>query len=417
MPPVINEKVVANLPSPASGNKLHYFSGAVLQSKKAPSGFACRVTSSGTRSFVWFHRVNRRPFLETIGRWTGNDRGGTHTVLQAIIAAKARADAVAHQGADPRPKRTKHAEGAGQSAGDTIETVCKEYLAREGKRLRTVGDRESILERLIYPALRRRPIGSVTRSEIIRLCDKIEDQNGPRMADIALAILRRILNWHAARSDDFRSPIVKGMMRQKPSELARSRILTDDELRAVWKAADAGASPHHALIKFLLLTAARRGEGAELTWPEIDGGDWTLPASRNKTKVDLIRPLSAAAMAVIESQRRDDRAFVFSNGRRPVAGFSHFKARFDRDCGVTGWSWHDLRRTARSLMSRAGVPGDHAERCLGHVVGGVRGTYDRHQYRSEMLHAYEALAALVERIINPPEGNVEQLAARRRSGA
>jgi len=60
-----------------------------------------------------------------------------------------------------------------------------------------------------------------------------------------------------------------------------------------------------------------------------------------------------------------------------------------------------LRRTGRSLMSRAGVDADHAERCLGHVIGGVRGTYDRHAYHAEKKQAFEALAAQIDRIINP----------------
>jgi integrase len=74
---------------------------------------------------------------------------------------------------------------------------------------------------------------------------------------------------------------------------------------------------------------------------------------------------------------------------------------------------HDLRRTARSLMSRAGVSPDHAERCLGHVIGGVRETYDRHEYHIEKLQAFEALAAQIERIINPPSGDVVPLRGRR----
>ncbi len=72
------------------------------------------------------------------------------------------------------------------------------------------------------------------------------------------------------------------------------------------------------------------------------------------------------------------------------------------------WTLHDLRRTARSLMSRAGVPSDHAERCLGHVIGGVRGVYDKYEYLPEKRRAFEALAALIERIVNPPAGNVVQ---------
>jgi integrase len=201
------------------------------------------------------------------------------------------------------------------------------------------------------------------------------------------------------------------MARQKPKEHERSRILSDDELRAVWKAADAGKEPLHSVIKFLLLTGARRGEAAKLSWTEISGADWTLPAIRNKTKVDLTRPLSAAARTVIESQSRGEGLFIFTttNGKRSVANFSNFKARFDQECGVSDWTWHDLRRSARSLMARAGVSADTAERCLGHVIGGVRGVYDRHQYRTEMLHAFEALAALIERIVDPVTDNVEQM--------
>ena len=80
---------------------------------------------------------------------------------------------------------------------------------------------------------------------------------------------------------------------------------------------------------------------------------------------------------------------------------------FDEDCGVSDWTIHDLRRTARSLMSRAGVQPDHAERCLGHVVTGIRGTYDRHAFRDEKLAAFEALAALVDRIVNPADNVVQ----------
>ncbi len=71
---------------------------------------------------------------------------------------------------------------------------------------------------------------------------------------------------------------------------------------------------------------------------------------------------------------------------------------------MPNWTLHDLRRTARSLMSRAGVTPHTAERVLGHTIKGVEGTYDRHPYDPEKAHALEVLAALVERIVNPPEG-------------
>ena len=241
------------------------------------------------------------------------------------------------------------------------------------------------------------------------------DKNGPRQADIMLALLRRIMNWHASRSDEFRSPIVRGMGRCKPKERERSRILSDDELRAVWSTADT-AGEFGALIKFLLLTGARRNEAAHIRHEELADGVWNLPASRNKIKADLARPLSRAAQAILDERPRFDGCpFVFTNdGKHPVAGFSYLKKQVGKASGTSGWTLHDLRRTARSLMSKAGLAADHAERCLGHAIGGVRGTYDRHDYRPEMQHAYEALAAQIERIINPPPDVVTPMKRRRR---
>jgi len=191
-------------------------------------------------------------------------------------------------------------------------------------------------------------------------------------------------------------PIVRGMARTKSTERARKRILSDEELRKVWNA-EGALGP---LVCFILLTSARRTEAAEMTWDELEGTEWTLPAERNKTKVDLVRPLSVAAMEVLiaAKMQNDNGPFVFKKG-----SLSTFKKSFDEACGVSGWTLHDCRRTARSLMSRAGVSSDVAERCLGHVIPGVRGVYDRHEYREEKRLAFEALASLVGRIVHTQE--------------
>jgi len=199
---------------------------------------------------------------------------------------------------------------------------------------------------------------------------------------------------------------VRGMARTSTKERARSRILTDDEIRRIWNSEQAGAFP--ALLRFLLLTGARRAEAAGMTWQELDGGNWILPASRNKTKLELTRPLSLAALAVIESQRSDC-PFVFSKGQKAFTTFSRDKVAFDAAAGISNYRLHDLRRTARSLLSRAGVNADIGERCLGHALAGVRATYDRHDYLPQMTRAYDALAALIERIAKPPGGNVTEL--------
>jgi integrase len=215
---------------------------------------------------------------------------------------------------------------------------------------------------------------------------------------VTLAYISKLMNWHASRHDDFRSPIVRDMGRVKPKERERKRILNDDELRAVWKVAEASTEPFGRMVRFILLTSARRTEAAAMAWNELNA-DWTLPAARNKAKVDLVRPLSKEARAVLPA-KVDGCAFVFTtDGATPLSGFSKFKLAFDKACGVTDWTLHDLRRTARSLMSKAHVPADRAERCVGHVIGGVRGVYDKYEYLEEKRDAFNRLTALINSIV------------------
>jgi integrase len=207
----------------------------------------------------------------------------------------------------------------------------------------------------------------------------------------------RLFTWHSLRDENFRSPIVRGMARTKPKERARQRTLSDDELRAVWQTAE--ASLFGSYLQFVLLTACRRTEAALMSWAEVNNGEWLIPLARYKTKRDHLVSLSRAAQAVLAKVPKTRELIFMPAGQRKHSHWS--KLTFDRACGVSGWTIHDLRRTARSLMSRAGVPSDHAERCLGHVIGGIRGVYDRYEYREEKARAFEALAAQIDRIINP----------------
>lgn len=112
-------------------------------------------------------------------------------------------------------------------------------------------------------------------------------------------------------------------------------------------------------------------------------------------------PLSNAARKILESiPRINNCEYVFTtDGQRAISGFSTFKLKFDIACGVKDWRIHDLRRSARSLLSRAGVNSDIAERCLGHTIGGIRGTYDKHHYIPEMRAAFEALAKEIDAVL------------------
>ena len=319
------------------------------------------------------------------------------------------------KGGDPMADRRRQ-EGA---ATNTLKAIAEQYFKREGDKLRTANARKATFERLIYPALGSRQIDTIKRSEIVHFLDKIEDERGPQMAHAALAFLSKLFNWHASRDDNFLTPIRRGMGRVKMKETARDRVLSDNELRIIWRAAEAMKGPFGRFIRFTLLTATRRSEAAMMARDEVaPDGDWIIPASRMKAKQEHVVPLSPAAKAIIDGMPKVGHYVFTVNGRGPIRGFTKFRAalnaavlndlrKLDPEAKpLPNWTIHDLRRTARSLLSRAGVNADIAERCLAHTISGVRGVYDRHAYHAEKKHAFEALAEQVERIVNPPAANV-----------
>jgi len=353
-------------------------------------GLGIRITDRGVKTFVL---VTRYP-----GAASPAPRSlGTYGAV-TLEAARAKARewlALIASGIDPEQHAIRKRE-------QTFQAISEQYFLRKAKAHRSRAATEATLARLVYPTFGARPIETINRSDIVRLMDRIEDERGPVMASQTLAIINRVMNFHASRTDDFRSPIVRGMGRG--SGQARSRVLSDEELRAIWKATG-DYSIFGALLRFILLTATRRNEAAHMRWSELNGDrTWIIPAARYKTNIDHVIPLSELALSVLPGRNGE---FVFSvNGRNAIGGYGRHKQAIDEASGVSGWVIHDLRRTARSLLSRAGVASDHAERCLGHVIGGVRGVYDRHEYFDEKARAFEALATQVERIINPQDNIV-----------
>ncbi len=318
-----------------------------------------------------------------------------------------------------------------QPPSATFKQVADDFLKREvtGK-LRSAHQIEATLKKIVFPDWQDRPFEEIRRRDVTKLLDHIADNHGLRAADMALAHIRRMMNWFAARSDDYTSPIVKGMARTKPKERARKRVLTDDEIRALWAACDREQTgTFGALVKMTLLTAQRRTKIATMKFDDVVDGVWIIATeAREKGNGERLK-LPPVALAIIEEQRElaiNDYVFPASReGRRDGPGnhfgsFSAFgqgKDVLDMTMAkslddIATWQLHDLRRTGRSLMARAGVRPDIAERVLGHAIVGVEGVYDRHTYDAERAAALEALATLIDRIVNPPLGNVVSITAR-----
>jgi integrase len=406
----LSEEAVKRLPVPDTGNRVTYFAGATIQGAKAPRGFGVRVTAAGARAFVLNYRLRGREHRFTIGAWPD------WSVLKAVREARNLRQRI-DRGENPIEGR------APSPATATVASILDEFITRyvrnqkQPLRERTAAEYESAFNRLVKPRVGKLGIYEVRRSHIIRMLDEIEEANGPVAADRTLAYIRKAFNWYATRDDQFNVPVVRGMTRVKPKERARTRVLSDDEIRAIWPEL-AKAGTFGAFTKTLLLTAQRRDEVSHMSRKEIGSDDiWTIPAERYKAKHPNFVPLSRAALAVIASQPNHDNCdFVFaSRAKTPYSGYSKSKARLDNAVfadmknrakkgakiePIPNWTLHDLRRTAKTLMARAGVRPDISERVLGHVIAGVEGTYDRHSYADEKRDALEKLAAQIESILH-----------------
>ena len=159
---------------------------------------------------------------------------------------------------------------------------------------------------------------------------------------------------------------------------------------------------------------------------DLVDGEWRIRSDdpREKNHAGKLK-LPQVLIEILQGQPRiGDNPYVFPGkprGRRtpgpaPLRSFAENKAQLDAKLpDMPPWVLHDLRRTARSLMSRTGVSSEHAEKVLGHAIRGVEKTYDRHSYTDEKADALERLAALVGTIIvNPPADNVVTISGRGR---
>ena len=413
----LSEETIKRLPVPDTGNRVTYFAGAMIQGAKAPRGFGVRVTAAGARAFILNYRLRGIEHRYTVGAWPD------WSALKAVREARSLRQRI-DRGENPIEDRTP------SPATETVASIIDDFVARhvrnKNQPLRSADEYESAFKRLVKPRIGKLGIYEVRRSHVIKMLDEIEDTNGPVMADRTLAYLRKAFNWYATRDDQFSVPVVRGMGRIKSKERARTRVLSDDQIRTIWPAL-AGAGTFGPLVKMLLLTAQRRDEVAHISRKEIgEDGIWTIPAERYKTKKPNFVPLSKAALAIIAAQPKIDGCdYVFpSRANTPFCGFSKSKAALDKAVlqvmqkqakkgtkveALPNWTLHDLRRTAKTLMVRAGVRPDISERVLGHVITGVEGTYDRHSYADEKRDALEKLAAMIERVLNPLPTNVDTL--------
>jgi integrase len=358
-------------------------------------GHVLRVPPDGP---IIFYAVARSPFGKPV--WSRNGTADLLTIAESreITRTKIKRVQAGSPAVEPPPVKP-----------ESFESVAEAWLKRHVQKrgLRTGADVERVVRKHILPHWGDRDFTSLRKSDLAALLDHVEDNSGPHMADIVGAHVRNISRWYGERSDDYASPFAHIKKRVDSKAAKRTHVLTDDEIRRVWAAAE---GTFGAFIKLALLTGQRRDAVIEMRWSQIKDGVWHMPTPPRAKGVGGSLKLPPLAMQIVDSQPRFlSNPFVFAgrNNGGPFTNLSYAKAKLDEASGVVNWRIHDMRRSARSLMSRAGVPGEVAERVLGHAVGStVEQIYNRHSFDDEKGLALAKLAALIEQIVDPKDNVV-----------
>ncbi|MBU2583100.1 MAG: site-specific integrase [Alphaproteobacteria bacterium] len=354
-------------------------------------GFGVRVTPNGVRSLVLMYRVDGHQRRLTLGQYP----------ILPLAQAREKALASLQQaaaGIDPNPTKEDQARRDEARAVFRFEDVVASFVRLHCERHNrpvTARDTARILKNRFVSRWADRDVREITRPEIVRVLDAIVDEGTPSAANHALSAVRKFFNWCVERGLIEVSPCMGVRMPSKA--ISRSRVLDDNELAAVLRAADETEYPFGTIVRLLVLTGQRRSEVGSMRWQDLDlaRGVWTIPPEANKSGREHAVPLIATAVDLIEAVPRLSQTHVFPSLRSPercFSGYSKCKARLDADAGVTGWTLHDLRRTVATGLASLQVPPHVVEKLLNHTSGtfsGVAGVYNRFAYQNEMRAALE----------------------------
>jgi integrase len=242
---------------------------------------------------------------------------------------------------------------------------------------------------------------------VVELVATVEQRGAPVAANKTLKSIKTFLRWCVGRAVLDQSPAENVPLPSK--EIARDRVLDDDELARIILAAQKLGGPYGGIVELLALTGQRREEVARLQWEELDLAQriLVLPKSRTKNAKAHVVHLSEQSMAVLKRVNQGG-PYVFSRlGAKPFAEFSRAKFQLDQLSGVTEWRLHDLRRTCVSGMARLGIAPHVADKVLNHQAGtisGVAAVYQRHEFLAERREALERWGTHLVRIVAEASG-------------
>ncbi len=364
--------------------------------------FGLRVSETGHKSWFLFYRAGGKQRRHTLGTLAtipslADARELARRVLRDVQAGK---DPAAPKVAEP-PARV-----------DSVASVASQFVEKYAKPInRSWREIEKLLQRHVVSRWGPRDIRTITRRDVRELLNELVDRGHPIAANRALAAMRKLCNW--AIGEDILPVNPCDGLRAPGKEIARDRVLTDDELAELWRAADTIGGVAGGFFQLLILTAQRRDEVASMRWDDLDIGKrvWTLPRANTKNDKSHVVPLSELAIEILTNLPHFGQFVFTTTGDKPIAGFSKLKDRIDSVAGFADWRIHDLRRTAATGMAKLDTIVSVIAKVLNHSERGVTAIYDRHTYDREKREALERWARHVQALVQPSPSNVVELRA------
>lgn len=385
-------------------------------------GLVVRVTDKGTRSFMLQARYpgSGQPTRRAIGIYP-------EMTLETAREKAHKWRRMLRDGVDPTSEEHAAHLKAIQRREQTFEVVAEAFIAEiKRKRQRKAAEVERDLKREFVPCWRNRPISSITTIDVVTVIDSVVGRGATAQAHNLLGHARRFFAWTIARGcyGIAASPCDP----LKPKELigtraVRTRVLTEHELRAFWRATGKLGYPYGPLFQLLLVTIQRKSEVALAVRSEIDVERklWIIPPERMKMDAPHVVPLSPLAVELINSLPSFSRGpYLFSttHGQNAVNGFSKAKARLDdlmvhelhqipnhvgdafSQDQLRPWVIHDLRRTGRTNLSALPIADLVRELVIAHAKPGLHKVYDQYAYLDEKRRALEVWGERLSSIID-----------------
>ena len=378
----------------------------------AGNGLTFRVTNEGTGFWVVRYTTNGKRREITLGRY-GTKPGELSLVDASAKAAQLKADV--KKGIDPLAERKRPDSVKIQ----TVDDLAADWLKDCEKRLKHPQIPRRVYEKDLAPLFGELALERISPLDIRQAIERIVDSGRPTIANDALMYCKQLFR-HGIRLDLISTNPAEAFTVQHAGgvEKSRSRSLSIDELAKVFATfrdnSNQFTRENYLALALLLVLGVRKGELIAAKWSEfdIDAQLWNMPEERSKTGVAITVPLAPVVIDWLEELhlRACGSEYVFPN-RRTSKRFGHIspdtlnaavKKLFDQDkLTVDQFTVHDFRRTCRSLLAGAGVPGHVAERCLNHKLKGVEGIYDRYDYLDERREGLQKIADQLTPIISP----------------